>query len=58
MNISLYNQITRQNPGYSAGVQHGTDIGLRIGLDAICREMARQGDAARDSRRHDPRVHA
>jgi hypothetical protein len=28
----------RAMPGYSAGLAHGTDIGLRIGLDAITAE--------------------
>jgi hypothetical protein len=36
----------RTLPLYEMGLETGTDIGLRIALDEICAELARQDDAA------------
>jgi hypothetical protein len=36
----------RAMPGYNAGLAHGVDIGLRLGLETIVKEIARQRDLA------------
>lgn len=43
---SMYDQITREHPAYVAGFAQGRDVGLTIALNVICRESARQEDAA------------
>jgi hypothetical protein len=45
----------RQLSGYTAGVAHGTDIGIAIALHAITRERVHQqhlADGARDQARY------
>jgi hypothetical protein len=39
----------RQMPGYAIGVQHGTDIGLRLALDQLTRAIADQEQQAASS---------
>jgi hypothetical protein len=46
MNPSLYDQITREHPAYVAGFAQGRDVGLRMALEVVPAESARQDDAA------------